>query len=154
MEDYMKDILTKIDLFQGISAQDIDFVTEHLNFTSYAAEQIICSEGEIGKEFFIILAGKVSVFKTDQKEKDCEIVKLDAGESFGEMSLIDEMARSASVSAVENTKVAVLTREALASMRQENLEVYSQILFNLAKEFSSRLRSMDEKYMKLIRFFF
>ena len=58
------------------------------------------------------------------------------------------------VLAIEETNLAFLSHERFYQMKNDMPDIYSHILLNLAKEFSSRLRTMDNKYIKLLGFFF
>jgi len=72
---------------------------------------IIFREGDPGNRFFIIHSGKVRVFKTDAEGMETDLNLLGAGDSFGEMALLTGEPRSASVEAVEETRLKVLSRE-------------------------------------------
>jgi CRP/FNR family transcriptional regulator, cyclic AMP receptor protein len=154
MEEGALAVLKTISLFKDLTDDERELIADKMELKTIPYHSIVFEEGDIGKEFFIILSGNVQVAKKDEKKQDHEITRLKTGGCFGDMSLIDRQPRSATVFALEETKLIVLSQENLFELREENLELYSHILLNLAKEFSARIRSMDEKYIKMLGFFF
>lgn len=154
MEDSLIGTLAKIRLFNDFNLNEIASMAGCMKTKTIPISTMICSEGEIGSEFFVIISGSVRVLKKDKEKKDHELSTLKPGDCFGEMSLIDMQPRSASVQALEETNLAFLTHERFYQMKTDMPEIYLHILLNLAKEFSSRLRTMDNKYIKILGFFF
>ena len=64
-------------------------------------EEIICSEGDQADKVYVILDGKVKVYKKDETGNETEIATIDKGNMFGEMALFDKGIRSASVKTIE-----------------------------------------------------
>lgn len=154
MEEGIINILANVKLFKDFTMDELSTMAVQMKTRVAPVDSMICTEGEMGQDFFIIITGKVQILKKDHQNKEHELSNLQPGDCFGEMSLIDLQPRSASVKAVEETKVASLSHEAFYKMQDEMLPVYSHILLNIAKEFSLRLRNMDSKYIKLLGFFF
>lgn len=73
-------------------------------------DQIIFNEGDEGDCAYIIEKGRVLAFVTKDKE-EVPLSILGEGEIFGEMSLIDNMPRSASVRALEDVRLAIVTKQ-------------------------------------------
>ena len=65
------------------------------------AETVIISEGEKADKIYVILQGKVKVYKRDEKGDEIEIATLEKGDMLGEMALFDKGVRSASVKTIE-----------------------------------------------------
>lgn len=118
-------------------------------FTKYGrtfkAEEKIFGEGEIGAEMFIIQTGKVRISK---KSKDTEktLVILEDGDFFGEMAVIDHGPRSATATAVEETKCIVLNEELFEQQMQNNARIVKKILKNM----SARLRDANKQIENLL----
>lgn len=91
----------------------------HLPEESYGAGEVIVAEGATGTSAYVILEGRVEVFKTVNRLK-VSLRVLGKGEVFGEMGIIDHGARSAAVAALDRVRVAVVPegefRRLLASM--------------------------------------
>ncbi|MFH1715248.1 MAG: cyclic nucleotide-binding domain-containing protein [Elusimicrobiota bacterium] len=108
---------------------------------TYPANDLIFEEGKIGKALFFILSGNISILKkrTDNKEK--EIAKLHAGDFFGEMALLEELPRSASVKTNEPTKVYLIYKSNFDELISSNPKIGIKIILNIVKILSSRLRN-------------
>lgn len=118
-------------------------------FTKYGRtfqpEEKVFGEGEIGGEMFIIQTGKVRISK---KSNDIEktLVILEDGDFFGEMAVIDHGPRSATATAVEETKCIVLNEELFEQQMQNNARIVKKILKNM----SSRLRDTNKQIENLL----
>jgi CRP-like cAMP-binding protein len=99
----------------------------------------IIREGETGDELFVLFRGKVQVSKGEMA-----IATLKAGGHFGEMGLVDQAPRSATVTAVEETSAVSIDRDSLLKlMRRESL-LAIKLLWSFVGVLSERLRSTNE----------
>jgi len=154
LEESILKVLKELKIFKDFTITELEYLESKMEYRELTPDTRIFTEGDMGSEFFVILKGSVVVYKKDAGSKEHELSRLVSGDSFGEMALIDKLPRSASVSTIDRTQLGILTQEAFQEIKKENLEIYAHILLNLAREFSSRLRSMDTKYIKVIDFFF
>jgi CRP/FNR family transcriptional regulator len=154
IEENSIEILARPKLLSDLQMEEIKYIGNPMETRNYNENEDIFQEGTLGNEFFIVLSGSVWVRKKDTLGKEHQLTVISCGECFGEMALIDEMPRSASVRALEKTRAAVLTRPSFLKMKKDNINLYCHILENIAIEFSGRLRSMDLKYVKLINMIF
>ena len=100
-------------------------------------------EGERGNELFVIIEGEVEVLKKTD-EGFVRLVKLERGAMIGEMALLDDMPRSATVRAVQPTKVTVINRLAFNAI----LEKVPLWLRSIIKIITSRLRDSNTRVGK------
>jgi CRP/FNR family transcriptional regulator, cyclic AMP receptor protein len=109
-----------------------------------AAGTRICTEDDAETYLFLLVEGEVSVRKRRADSTDEHpIVTLGAGQTFGEMSLLDGGPRSASVDAETDCTLFVLTRDTLMHLVEDRPEVAVHLLMKLAASLSRRLRLMD-----------
>jgi CRP/FNR family cyclic AMP-dependent transcriptional regulator len=94
--------------------------------------QIIVQENTPGSEMFVIQSGKVRVFKTINEEK-VELAVLGKESFFGEMCLLLGCPRSATVEALEDTKLLKLTKETFRTSIKSKPEIAERIVTMLAK---------------------
>ncbi|MBN1835577.1 MAG: cyclic nucleotide-binding domain-containing protein [Spirochaetales bacterium] len=94
--------------------------------------QIIVQENTPGSEMFVIQAGKVRVFKTINEEK-VELAILGKEDFFGEMCLLLDHPRSATVEALEDTRLLRLTKESFRGSIKSRPEIAERIVSVLAR---------------------
>ena len=92
-----------------------------MSLKTFKKGETICSQASDAAEMYIILSGKVKVYITINSEK-IEVGVFEENEFFGEMSLLLDEARSASVEAIENTEVFILDKEGLLIKIKEEPE--------------------------------
>ncbi|MEO6098499.1 MAG: Crp/Fnr family transcriptional regulator [Fibrobacteria bacterium] len=111
---------------------------------AYAAGEIIFTEGSDADGIYSVQTGRVSVFKTKatpQGPVDIELVQLGAGSMFGEMGMLDQTKRDASVKAIDFTEVLIITKD----MFETQLAQLPSWIVNFIKILISRLRITNEK---------
>jgi serine phosphatase RsbU (regulator of sigma subunit) len=88
----------------------------------------------------IIIKGTVKVTKREDTENDVFVCLLKAGSYFGEFSLIDNLPRSASITAVEDTEIFILHKEAFDVILSQELKIANSFYLNCLQETFSRFR--------------
>lgn len=112
----------------------------------YDAGEVIFSENEIGETAYMVESGRVEVFKK-LDGNNVHLAYIGPGEPFGEMSMIDEKPRSASVVAVERTTLRELHRDEFL----ESLQSQPETAISFLKVLFERLREADATILKLYR---
>ena len=110
----------------------------------YDAGEVIIQENDLGDTAYVITQGQVEVSK-QQDGKKVHLAYLGAGETFGEMSMIDEKPRSATVAAVTETLVGEIRRDDFFNSFQTDPKVALQLL----KVLFERLRQADASILDL-----
>jgi CRP-like cAMP-binding protein len=111
---------------------------------AYAAGEIIFVQGAAADGIYSVQSGKVSVFKTvpaSSGPQEIELVKLGPGSMFGEMAMLGQTQRDASVRALEFTEVIIITNE----MFESQMASLAPWVVNFVKILINRLRSTNEK---------
>jgi CRP-like cAMP-binding protein len=88
---------------------------------------------------YLVVVGQVAVLKESR-----EIIRLGTGANFGEMSLLDEPQRSATVQAVDDTELLVITRDAFFSLLKRDPTLAVKVLWNMLLRISANLRATSE----------
>jgi CRP-like cAMP-binding protein len=125
-------MLGGVPFFSGLDEKKRRSLVAEGKEMTYKAGDFIVREGVMGVGFYLILDGKAEVRKGDRV-----LATLGRGQFFGEMSLIDELPRSADVIAVSPTKCWALTSWAFAGLVKTNPEMALHML----KEMVKRLRA-------------
>lgn len=110
----------------------------------FEAGEVICREGDIGETAYVIVQGRVEVLK-NLNGKTVHLAYIGAGEPFGEMSMIDEKPRSATVIAVEKTIARELHRDDFV----QTMQSHPEITMSLLKVLFERLREADATILQL-----
>jgi len=133
-------------LFGGIPDSELEKIRELLLERHFPEGSDIIREGEAGGDLYLIWKGSVEVLKKDPEDPDALPVRLailNEGESFGDMELIDIQPSVATVRTREETITLILTNGDLYSIERSNLQTFTMIIMNLARDISRRLRTMD-----------
>ncbi len=109
--DPMEHMLNEVDLFAGVSKRHLKRLLKLGKETSHPAGHIVADKGLGALAFHLILSGEASVHLGDK-----EIGRLQAGDYFGEISMIDGKARSASVVAVQPLRTLVIGRQSFLDL--------------------------------------
>ena len=138
----LKEILRGVELFDGLSEDELDQVVALCQQRSYSENEVIAEQDTSGDEMYIIQDGFVEVAvggKTGETSK--VIVNLGQGQSVGEMSLIDQGPRSATVRAISDpTVVQVISQDDFEGLCEKNNHIGYIVMRNMAADLSFRLR--------------
>lgn len=111
----------------------------------YSAHDHIFNEGETGDEMHIILLGKVGVYINSFNDFPIKVAEIPAGGLFGEMSVLEDLPRTASVIALEETITISIGKTNFKLFIEGNPELALKLL----KTLSSRIRALNEDLSKL-----
>jgi CRP/FNR family cyclic AMP-dependent transcriptional regulator len=125
-------LIGSVPFFSGLDSKSWKALLAQGREMTYKAGDTIVTEGTTGVGFFLILDGKAEVRKQGKLQ-----ATLSKGQFFGEMSLIDDMPRSADVIAVQPTKCWAITSWSFASL----IKVHPELALGMLKEVVKRLRA-------------
>jgi CRP-like cAMP-binding protein len=138
-------LITFSPLFENFNLADVSLLAEFMQVYRSEPGIEIIREGETGDFVVFLIEGRIEVFKQDRWNAPRLIALIGAGQSFGEMSMIDGEPRFASCVAAEPCMMAVLTRDSLARIILEEPTLGSKILMELVLMLSQRLRQTSSK---------
>jgi CRP/FNR family cyclic AMP-dependent transcriptional regulator len=141
--------LQAIPIFAGLSPAALTEIASAVDEAEFHRGEIIVREGEPGNRMFIIGSGSVEVVKHLAESRETVLAVLRPRDFLGEMSIIDCVARSASVRAVEDTTLFALKGIDLYHLFQKHPDQYAIVILNIARDLSRRLRAIDEKFAAL-----
>ena len=118
------------------------------NPRQFNANDYICYEGQPGNEMYIILKGSVGIYITSVIGTLNQVAVIKEGEFFGEMAIFDNLPRSASCIALEDTIAVAVTKDNL----QEFLTVCPEIAKQMLEKMSGRIRKLDIELYQNNRF--
>jgi CRP/FNR family cyclic AMP-dependent transcriptional regulator len=120
--------LKRAPLFEGLSRKELTHLARVSEDMEIEAGATLCKEGEIGHEFFVIVEGEVEIKRGSKK-----VALRGGGEFVGEIALLEQTPRTATVTAKTPLRVFVLTDKDFRDMLKENPSVERKILRALAR---------------------
>lgn len=141
-----KAFLRQVSLLSDLSDNDLQKLETVVRERSFRKNEVIFHAQEPGSALFIIKRGRVKVSMDDRQGREIILRVLEAGDFFGEMSLLDGEPRSATVTALEPCQALVLFREQFLKFISNHPEVVMKMLTTLSR----RLRKADEKISRLV----
>jgi CRP-like cAMP-binding protein len=115
---------------------------------AHEAHANVIIEGELTWGLYLILDGVVGIFKTNKLTgENYDVAQLKAGSFFGEMSLVDENARSATVRALTNVKLFYISKDAFMSLLAKTPDLKVRFYETCVRNLVSRLRELDDDYV-------
>jgi CRP-like cAMP-binding protein len=134
------EITRQSDIFQGLSDGELSQLAHICKMVSYPAEKTICNEGECGTEIFVLAEGNASVFMKGKKDKMSKIAKIGQGEIFGEMAIIEDLPRTATLITDVDSKLVVIEKHELDNLMNKNCHLGKVVMKNIALGLSRKLR--------------
>lgn len=143
--------IQKIPLFQKVSQdrKSIDAISSIIEIRYYQQGEYVFREQEKGDELFIILSGTVRVCKTTTYEEEYTIVDLHKDSYFGEIALMDDDVRSASIQVIEDCALIVIGRDKFEALGDKHPEITLPITKTLAKSLCEKLRNTNRDVILL-----
>ena len=138
--------LRAIPLFENVAEVDLEDIASQLIERRYSKGTVVVEEGLTGDYMYVIRSGRVKVIKASDDGREKIMDFLEAGDFFGEMSLIDDEPRSAHVIAMESSDLLVLRRDDF----QRCLDETPRIAIGLLRALTRRLRLADSKIGGLV----
>jgi CRP-like cAMP-binding protein len=136
--------LSQIALFDELKEREADLkrLLAIIKIKSYPKGAVIIREGDIGSEMYIVYRGSVEIQKQTRAGDTYTVVKLKAENNvfFGEIALVDDDKRSATVIALEDSEFLVLNKEDFLNLGKTNPEIALPITQAIARILASRLR--------------
>jgi CRP/FNR family transcriptional regulator, cyclic AMP receptor protein len=137
--------LKNIALFSGLSEADMQAISKLAVTRSFPKNTLVICEGDSSNSLYVVLSGKVKVFLSDEEGKEVTLNMQGEGEYFGELAILDEAPRSASVMTVEDTKLAILSKAAFEKCMEQHPTIALTVMRGLAR----RLRELTENVRSL-----
>ena len=125
----------KVPLFDDLSPDAFVELVNKLDYHRHVPGQLIIREGDPGRSFYIIVEGKVRIFKVGPDGKEITLAHLGEGAFFGEMALLSGAPRTANVIAEEDTEILEVTDVVLRDLAAK----YPQVISSLKNFYRQRL---------------
>jgi len=122
------DFIRRVPLFSTLSDAEFTSIEHIFIVRSYRKNQVIFLEEETGTYMYIVLAGKLKITKSTSGGKESILAIHRVGDFFGEMALLDGKTSPATVSAMEDCRIASISKADFYSLLMSNDKVVRQII--------------------------
>ena len=134
-------LLRNVPLFSVLPEGQLALLTSLVGRKSFPRGTTIISAGDTTDSLFVIISGRLKVMMSDDEGREVILAMLNPGEFFGEMGLIDDHPRSATVVALEACELLSLSKRDFKKCLQDNFELAMTVMRGLVR----RLREADKK---------
>lgn len=138
--------LKRCSFFGGVTEAAFAQIAPFIRRDTYEPGADIIREGEVNDRLYFIESGTVEILKRGGRGQQERLTTLTAGETFGEMELIDIQPCAATVRTLEGTEILSLSNRDLYKISKEDMKTYALLIMNLARDIRRRLRDMDTRF--------
>ncbi len=132
-------LLKKIRLFNSLTDEEVKDIFDKAVVKNFKKNEVVIQQEDTGQFMYIVLEGTVRVTNTTEDGKEIILALHKSGEHFGEVSLIDGKASPATVTAVENVTIAIISKKYFYQL----LNSTKHVIDNLLQTFSSIIRDLS-----------
>ncbi|MFH2059803.1 MAG: Npt1/Npt2 family nucleotide transporter [Pseudomonadota bacterium] len=134
-------LLKEIEIFSGLSAAELAAIAAVTKELDYPADQAVFKQNTIGKTVFLIIEGQVDVIMEHEDGKEIVIDHISSGGAFGEMALIDDSPRSATIKTTAPSRFIILHKQEF----KETVMEYPRIALKICSVLSRNIRHLHKK---------
>ena len=141
-----EEVLTRVDLFSGLPKKDLKDLATYCREGKFSPGSVMLSQGEQGLGLFILTKGTARITRKNSPDGAEEVLgTAQAGDVIGEMALLDDLPRSATVTAVDEVSVLVLPFWEFRIVLREILRRDPDVGLDLLAVLSRRLRKCEQR---------
>ena len=143
--DSRLDFLRQVPMFAEMEDAELACLAKDLVRRSFVAGESIFFQGDPGNAIYVLESGTVRIYVHAEEGQEVAVVIYGPGDLFGEMSLLDQLPRSATAEALEDTVLWVMSGEDF----DRHLRTSHQLALNVMLTLSTRLRHTNESIQSL-----
>ena len=136
--------LRAVPLFQELIRRELQAVVEVIEIRKYLTGDVVFEQGARGDGVYVVLKGCVEVIQEDGEDGDKVLLaQSESGSFFGETALLEGVPRTAAAVAVEDTELALFSRDALHQLAEQRPHLGVKIAIQLSRIVAERLRQTN-----------
>lgn len=140
------DFFMNIPIFSRINAEELKVIAKHMSERRLKVSDVLFNEGDRGHFVCFVVSGELEVIKrSDVTDKDVVIAEVNQGQSIGEMSIIDDGPRSATVRAKTDVVLYVLSKSAFDLILDKHSKIGIKLLKGISYLLSVNLRDTSNR---------
>ncbi len=125
-------MLNQVEIFHGLKEDELKAMEASSTSRSFPKNTVVIHENDPADSLFVIESGRVKVYCSDKNGKEFIMNTLGQGEYFGELALLDDATRSASVRTVEKCEFRVVMKDDFNRVLDDHPNIARQLISNLA----------------------
>jgi CRP/FNR family cyclic AMP-dependent transcriptional regulator len=141
-------MLDNVSLFQGLPKEELHIIELHAVPKSYRKNTVIIEKGDESASLYILVEGKVKVYVSDDQGKEIILNTQGAGEYLGELALLGDSPRTASVMTLEDSRFLVITKRAFLDCLSKNPNIALNLIKGLVRRVSALTESVSNLALK------
>ncbi|MDB2409722.1 MAG: Crp/Fnr family transcriptional regulator [Pseudomonadales bacterium] len=138
-------VLKSVEIFSGLSDAELAALEESSIRRSYPKNTVIINENDVADSLYVIESGKVKVYCSDKNGKEFIMNTLGGGDYFGELALLDDDRRSASVRTMEKADFCIIYKQDFNQVLDQHPNIAKTLIRNITR----RVRALTEKVKSL-----
>lgn len=138
-------VLKSVEIFSGLADAELAALEESSIRRSYPKNTVIINENDVADSLYVIESGKVKVYCSDKNGKEFIMNTLSGGDYFGELALLDDDRRSASVRTMEKADFCIIYKQDFNQVLNEHPNIAKTLIRNITR----RVRALTEKVKSL-----
>ena len=143
-------IIKNLPLFYDLDSEELKEVSKVCDVKAYQPGDVIMREGEPGGTLYVIQKGDVKITRKVHGEEDLVLTILRENDFFGELSLLDGRARSATATALTEAELVLINKEEFDAFVKSNPACGYKFMKRIALVVGSLLRDMNEKFVGML----
>ncbi len=138
-------MLNQVEIFSGLTDTELEIIADSCISRSYPKNTVIINEDDFADSLYVIEAGRVKVYCSDKNGKEFIMNTMGSGEYFGELALLDDEKRSASVRTLDKSVFLIMYKDEFNKVLDEQPNIARTLIKNLTK----RVRKLTSKVKSL-----
>lgn len=129
-------MLASIPLFSGLDARTLEVVEQHSAWQPVRKHTVVIQKGDESGVLYVVIEGRLKVSVADDQGKEVILNTLGPGDYFGELAILGDMPRTATVVSLEDSKLLTLSRKAFLDLVREQPDIALAVIRNLTERVS------------------
>ena len=150
MSDELQSVLAATHLFADLSEAELRRITEVGRVEYWKEGALVLEEGALGPRMMIVLEGRVEILRRDGAGVQRALATVGPGEALGEMSLLLDLPRTATVAALEALRVFAVDRQAFQELVAAGDPAVLKLGLQLSRVLARRLMALNDRVLSLV----
>ncbi len=142
--------LASIPIFADLDTAELNTISDNMHVSRFEAGDLVFSEGDPGDEVCFVVDGTLDVLKSNDGKLEKKIAVKAPGGSIGEMAVIGNFSRTATVKSRTDATLLTLSRRRFDQICEEHPEIGVKILKSIAQLLSLHLRDTSQELLELV----